>query len=395
MRLNRYLSQCGVASRRGCEQIILEGRVSLNGRLVKELATQVESTDEVQVDGKPVKPAAGIVVAFHKPKGFICSRGDTHDRATIYAILPPQYQGLHYVGRLDKESEGLLLLTNRGELSQRLTHPSEGVEKEYEVTIDQDFQPEHKLKLLHGMLTEEGHAKAERVWVDSSRRIFVVLKQGLKRQIRLMFYQLGYEVERLIRVRVGGLHLKGLSRGAWKELTDSEVERYFIKHKERERTPPPAKARKASGDGDDSFSPDTPVSPAPFKLRPGPKSQTPSVRKPRRFAKAAGEETRERSGSGRTESRTKRSYSDSDSDSRPPRKRAGSSSYEPRAKRSYGDSDIDSAPRKRAGSSSKFASRGEGRNAPSAKRAAPGKPGFGRKPDFKSGNKPPRGKGKR
>ena len=291
MRLNRHLSQCGVGSRRGCEQIILEGRVSINGHVVKELATQVSPTDQVVVDGKLVQPADGIVVAFHKPKGYICSRGDTHDRATIYAILPPQYQTLHYVGRLDKESEGLLLLTNRGELSQRLTHPSEGVEKEYEVTIDSDFAPEHKLKLLHGMLTEEGFAKAERVWVDSARRINVVLKQGLKRQIRLMFYQLGYEVERLVRRRIGGLYLKGMPKGAWKELTDAEVQRYFIKHKEREPAARPVKAKQADGEGEDSFASEpTPAAAAPFKLRPGPKA---SVRKPRRLA-AEGEAELER-----------------------------------------------------------------------------------------------------
>ena len=260
--------------------------MSINGHVVKELATQVSPTDEVEVDGKPVQPADGVVVAFHKPKGYICSRGDTHDRATIYAILPPQYQTLHYVGRLDKESEGLLLLTNRGELSQRLTHPSEGVEKEYEVTIDSDFEPEHKLKLLRGMITEEGFAKAERVWVDSARRINVVLKQGLKRQIRLMFYQLGYEVERLVRRRIGGLYLKGMPKGAWKELTDAEVQRYFIKHKEREPAPRAVKAKKAGEDGDDHIASE-PASAAPFKLRPGPKT---TIRKPRSAAHAGDSE---------------------------------------------------------------------------------------------------------
>ena len=224
------------------------------------------------------------------------------------------YQGLHYVGRLDKESEGLLLLTNRGELSQRLTHPSEGVEKEYEVTIDSDFAPEHKLKLLHGMMTEEGHAKAERVWVDSARRIYVVLKQGLKRQIRLMFYQLGYEVERLVRVRIGGLMLKGLSRGAWKELSDAEVERHFIKHKERERTVRTPKASKS--DDSDSFSSDTPVAPAPFKVRPGPKGPAHSVRKPRRKDGTEEEDTKSKPSSRRPSASTSGRFAKKDSSPR-------------------------------------------------------------------------------
>ncbi|MDB6073447.1 MAG: pseudouridine synthase [Verrucomicrobiaceae bacterium] len=434
MRLNRYLSQCGVGSRRGCEQIILEGRVTVNGHIIQVLATQVNADDKVEVDLKPVQPAEGIVVAFHKPRGYICSRGDTHDRATIYSILPPQYQTLHYVGRLDKESEGLLLLTNRGELSQRLTHPSEGVEKEYEVTIDSDFAPEDKLKLLHGMITEEGFAKAERVWVDTARRINVVLKQGLKRQIRLMFYQLGYEVERLIRMRVGGLWLKGLSKGAWKELSDSEVQRYFIKHKERERAVRPVKAKKADDEDGDHFSSETPVSAAPFKVRPGPKARVPAVRKPNRYAKAAAEEAppevsdKPRRSSapptrhfGARPSKSSRAKAtDEGQDSEAPTRRPSSKSASFKPKRDYagdrpsragkptrgarpGQSDESrgsEAPRRRSNSKSASSFRpkpsGSGARSEGEERPATGKPAFSRsktssKPKFKSGNKPPRG----
>ncbi|MDB6138093.1 MAG: pseudouridine synthase [Verrucomicrobiaceae bacterium] len=437
MRLNRYLSQCGVASRRACEQIILEGRVLINGHVIKELATQVKESDEVQVDLKPVEPAAGIVVAFHKPRGFICSRGDTHDRATIYAILPPQYQTLHYVGRLDKESEGLLLLTNRGELSQRLTHPSEGVEKEYEVTIDSDFSPEDKLKLLHGMITEEGFAKAERVWVDSARRINVVLKQGLKRQIRLMFYQLGYEVERLLRVRVGGLALKGLPRGAWKELSEAEVQRYFIKHKERERVVRPVKVKKSDDEASDTFSSDAPAAAAPFKVRPGPKARTPAVRKTKRFSKAADEGEEASSPSlerpGRPSrstappqrhfgarpvksSRAGRSDETSKAEGDAPRRRSSTkSSFKSKrdftgdrpartgkptrgARAAEPEEGHDSeAPRRRSSTKSSFKPKASGLGARREEqdRPAGGKPGFSRKPSskpkFKSGNKAPRG----
>ncbi len=422
MRLNRYLSQCGVASRRGCEQIVLEGRVSINGHIVQELATQVSPSDKVEVDLKPVQPAEGIVVAFHKPRGFICSRGDTHDRATIYSILPPQYQTLHYVGRLDKESEGLLLLTNRGELSQRLTHPSEGVEKEYEVTIDSDFAPENKLKLLHGMMTEEGFAKAERVWVDSARRISVVLKQGLKRQIRLMFYQLGYEVERLIRIRVGGLWLKGLPKGAWKELSEAEVQRHFIKHKERERVVRPVKAKKTDDEDSDNFSSEAPVGAAPFKVRPGPKARVPAIRKPKRFSKAAEEtpESEDRPARpARSSTPPKRHFGarpgKADRDSRasdfeegPPRLRSSSKSASFKPKRDYArglkpgqsDESRDSeAPRRRSSAKSAFKPKSSGLGAGPRRNvdegSATGKPRFSSKktskPNFKSGNKAPRG----
>ncbi|HYF35634.1 MAG TPA: pseudouridine synthase [Prosthecobacter sp.] len=229
MRLNRYLSQCGLGSRRGCEQVILEGRVSINGRQVKELATQVGPEDQVSVDGKSVRAESGVVIALNKPRGYICTRSDTHDRMTIYDLLPAQYQTLHHVGRLDKESEGLLLLTNRGDLSHRLIHPSQGAEKEYEVVVDKPLDAAVMAKLVKGMLTEEGYAKAERAWLDGYYRAHVVLKQGLKRQIRLMFYQLGFEVERLVRTRIGWLELRGMPKGGWKELSAAEVERFFSK----------------------------------------------------------------------------------------------------------------------------------------------------------------------
>ena len=227
MRLNRFLSQCGLGSRRGCEQIILEGRVTINGKIVSELGTVVTPEDSVNVDGKPTRAETPIVIALNKPRGYICSRADERDRMTIYALLPKQLQTLHHVGRLDKESEGLLLLTNRGDLSHHLIHPSKGAEKEYEVIVDKPLDQAIMGKLVHGMLTEEGHAKAERAWMITEYRCHVVLKQGLKRQIRLMFYQLGFEVERLTRTRIGWLELKGLPKGGWKQLTETEVQRFF------------------------------------------------------------------------------------------------------------------------------------------------------------------------
>jgi 23S rRNA pseudouridine2605 synthase len=166
---------------------------------------------------------------LNKPRGYLCTRSDTHDRMTIYDLLPPQFQTLHHVGRLDKESEGLILLTNKGDLSHRLIHPSQGAEKEYEVTVDKPLDAAVLAKLVKGMMTEEGHAKAERAWLDGHYRAHVVLKQGLKRQIRLMFYQLGFEVERLIRTRIGWLELRGMPKGGWKELTAAEIERFFSK----------------------------------------------------------------------------------------------------------------------------------------------------------------------
>ena len=243
MRLNRYLSLCGLGSRRGVEAIVQEGRVSINGHFVKDLATQVEDDDRVLVDGRPIRLEKSIVIALNKPKGYVCTRSDERDRLTIYDLLPRQFQTLHHVGRLDKDSAGLLLLSNRGDLSHRLIHPSQGAEKEYEVVTDKPLDQETMAKLVKGMMTEEGFAKAERAWLVTEYRAHVVLKQGLKRQIRLMFDQLGFEVERLTRVRIGWLELRGLPRGSWKELSQAEIERFFSKEGATGRAPDAAPPR--------------------------------------------------------------------------------------------------------------------------------------------------------
>lgn len=297
MRLNRYLSLCGHGSRRGCEQIILDGRVMVNSKRVTELATEVADEDHVTVDGKPVSARAGLVVAFHKPRGYVCTRSDERDRQTIYDLLPGKYQNLHHVGRLDKESEGLLLLTNQGELTHRLMHPSEGVEKEYEVRLETEFSKDHLSRLLDGVMTEEGYAKAERVWMQNGYVLHIILKQGLKRQIRLMLYALGYEVERLTRTRIGGLLLKGLPRGGWKELTDHQVAHFFKKTSGKPTKKPRTAATEGSDGGDDHFAPKSAIKHRdaigpkkrrlPEKRRTAPSTYIPKpARKPRGFEQA-------------------------------------------------------------------------------------------------------------
>jgi len=236
MRLNRYLSACGLGSRRGCEALITEGRVKINDRVCLNLGTKVAASDKVAVNGRPVRLSHDVVIALHKPVGYVCTRADERDRRTIYDLLPPQLKALHHVGRLDLDSSGLILLTNRGELSHKLTHPGHGVEKEYEVTLEEPFDDAKIGRLVKGMLTPEGHAKAERAWVIGHYKIGMVLRQGLKRQIRHMLYQLGYEVKRLERVRIGNILLKGMPEGAWRELDAREVERLIESADSRSRS---------------------------------------------------------------------------------------------------------------------------------------------------------------
>lgn len=223
MRLNRFLAAAGFGSRRSCEDLIREGVVMVNGHRIDQLATSVEPGDDVRVRGKIARAAVPTYVLLHKPKGFVVSRDDERGRRTVFDLLPPDLRSLAHAGRLDKDSEGLLLLTNDGDLTQALTHPSHGVEKEYEVQIDKPFDPAHGAKLVRGFHIEGGRAKFEHVAALAPTRLKVILKQGLKRQIRLMLYDVGYEVKRLARTRIGPIKMTGLPPGAYRFLSAAEV----------------------------------------------------------------------------------------------------------------------------------------------------------------------------
>lgn len=223
MRLNRYLALCGLGSRRACEEIILRGGVRINGRPVQDLATQVMPEDSVMARGRVVRPASLGYVVLHKPARCLSSRQSQGGKATVYDLLPRELGHLPHVGRLDAESEGLLLFTNDGELAGSLTHPSRHVEKEYEVILDRPFDPALIPKLLKGIYLEEGRARAAHVHQEGANNLRVVLTQGINRQIRRMFAALDYKVKRLTRTRIGPLRLGRLPRGAWRELTAREV----------------------------------------------------------------------------------------------------------------------------------------------------------------------------
>jgi 23S rRNA pseudouridine2605 synthase len=224
MRLNRFLAAAGLGSRRSCEELIASGAVFLNGQRVEKLATQVAPEDDVRVHGRVIHVARPVYLLFNKPRGYVVTRSDERGRRTIYDLIAPEFSTLFHVGRLDKDSEGLLLLTNDGDLAQRLTHPSHEIEKEYEVTLDKRFDPAHSAKLIRGIFIEGGRGRFERIRILAPDCVKVVLRQGIKRQIRLMFYDLGYEVERLSRVRIGGITDLKIPMGSYRHLTPREVE---------------------------------------------------------------------------------------------------------------------------------------------------------------------------
>jgi 23S rRNA pseudouridine2605 synthase len=224
VRINKFLASCGLGSRRSCEKIVEQGGVTINGTSVTSLGARVLASDSVKIDGRRVRPPGHVTILLNKPKGLICTKEDTHDRDTIYELLPGRHHRLNYIGRLDKESEGLLLLTSDGELSQQLTHPKHGVEKEYRVLLDRTVEKEHAEQMLKGIHTAEGIARAERIEAQGARWISVVLKQGLKRQIRIMLGKFDYKVRRLIRVRIGDLIAPDLKAGNWVELEADGIE---------------------------------------------------------------------------------------------------------------------------------------------------------------------------
>ncbi len=223
VRLNKFLASCGVGSRRGCETFIREGRVEINGEIIVDLSARVQPEDHVRFDGKLLRSQGDITVVLNKPKGYLCTKNDPQGRKTIYELLPRKFANLNYVGRLDLDSCGLLLLTSSGQLTEQLTHPRFHVEKEYEVQLDRPFDGEKTEKLLEGIHLSEGLAKAESVHFDSRRRVRVVLTQGYNRQIRRMFSKLGYKVKRLERVRIGQLRMPVLSTGEYQVLNHQEV----------------------------------------------------------------------------------------------------------------------------------------------------------------------------
>lgn len=232
-RLNKYLASCGVGSRRACDKIIQEGDVYINSSRCDNPATKVQADDVVRVGRKTVTPKVAEVVLFNKPPGLVCTKSDELGRETIYHILPPYMQHLKNVGRLDKESEGLLVLTNDGDLALKLTHPSLKVEKEYVVTLNQAFPNEVIERLLKGVQTPEGRAKAKSIRRMSPRRVRVVLETGLKRQIRYMFDACNLKVTKLVRTRIGNLEGGGLSLGNWRELDAADITLLQVNPKSR------------------------------------------------------------------------------------------------------------------------------------------------------------------
>lgn len=231
IRLQKFLSMAGRASRREAERLIVEGRVGVNGSPVHELGTRVViGRDVVTVDGAVVDAeTAPQWYAFHKPGGVLTTRSDPHGGATIYDLLPPEMGQLRYLGRLDRETEGLLILSNQGDVIHELLHPSRQVEREYRAWVAGVPNSESLRRLREGVILGDGPARAkeaELVGRDAGRGIVsLVLTEGRKREVRRLMEAVGHPVVRLVRVRFGNVLLGDLPKGEWRPLTDEENSR--------------------------------------------------------------------------------------------------------------------------------------------------------------------------
>ena len=230
MRLNKFLASCGAASRRGADELISSGRVRVNSIVVTELGKMVETdNDTVTLDGKKVEPVSKMTyIMLYKPKGCITSLRDEKGRKTVYDYLDVEVPHLVPVVRLDYDTEGLLLLTNDGELVNRLAHPSGEVPKSYLVRAEGEF-PEHILaKLRKGVEIDGVKTKRSKVKLleqgEKEAKLLVTITEGRNRQVRRMFEAVERNVVFLKRVAIGDLRLGGLARGAWRYLREEEVE---------------------------------------------------------------------------------------------------------------------------------------------------------------------------
>ena len=223
-----------MASRRACEGIILEGRVTVNGRTARELGTKVDPAhDRVAVDGTAVRQKRKLYVALNKPAGYVCSRRDELKRHTIGNLLPKEWDNLYSVGRLDYDSEGLIFLTNDGEFGLHLTHPRYGVRKKYLATVTGRVEMETLNRLMRGVVQGGETLKAEKARVlsanNSNSVVELELAEGKNREVRRMFESQGLEVSRLIRTQIGKIKLGELPSGKWRTLTEPEIKSLLSK----------------------------------------------------------------------------------------------------------------------------------------------------------------------
>jgi 23S rRNA pseudouridine2605 synthase len=226
IRLNRYIAACTKYSRRQADGFIRRGEVSMNGTIITKLATLISPGDIVALQGVVLTPLQKVYYILNKPKGYTCSVSDVHAEHLITELVPPT-PPVYTVGRLDKETSGLILLTNDGDLTLRMTHPSYQKEKEYLVFLDKDLKNKDQEKLLNGVILDNQRMNFDSIKRISKQEYSVVLHQGYNRQIRKMFNALGYNIFDLVRVRIDKFVLRDLPSGDFLNLSATDINKYF------------------------------------------------------------------------------------------------------------------------------------------------------------------------
>ena len=230
-RIQKILSHAGVASRRTAETLIADGRVTVNGHTVSELGSKADlATDDIRVDGRRVKSdARRRYVLLYKPRGVVTTLSDPQRRRTVMDLLRGVTEYVYPVGRLDYDTEGLLILTNDGELANKVMHPSGGVIKRYEIILNRDYDPTLTPRLLKGAVEEGEHLRFKKVirHPDNAAHLEVHLDQGRKREIRRLFEIFGFHVKTLRRFQIGGLVLRKMPLGDCRPLSRKEIDSIF------------------------------------------------------------------------------------------------------------------------------------------------------------------------
>lgn len=232
-RLNKFLSECGIASRRKSEELILQGRVSVNGNVVLDLATQIDpAKDIVQLDGEKLKSTKKVYFILHKPKGVITSTKDEKNRPTVVDLINTR-EKIFPVGRLDFNTTGILILTNDGEFSNFITHPRNKIPREYFATLNKPLEEEDKSKLLKAIYIDGKKGKFNEVTFTSAKNrkyVRVVTVEGRNHFVKNMFSALGYFVSKLERKTFGPFDVKAIPAGAYRELTTKEIQNFYKKY---------------------------------------------------------------------------------------------------------------------------------------------------------------------
>jgi 23S rRNA pseudouridine2605 synthase len=228
IRLNKYLAHSGVCSRREADKLITSGQVKVNGMVISELGYKVQASDNIEYGNKTLRREQLVYVLLNKPKGFITSLEDPFERKTVMSLVENSVKERIYpVGRLDKNTTGLLLFTNDGEMTKKLTHPSHNIKKIYHVVLDKALTKNHFLEITEGIELEDGPIKPDAIaYVENTenrKEIGIEIHSGRNRIVRRIFEHFGYKIIKLDRVKLGGLTKKDLARGQWRYLLPAEI----------------------------------------------------------------------------------------------------------------------------------------------------------------------------